>query len=107
VLANGFAAGIVYSTPEIAGAQLNLGLFDPSNMTGSAVERSKEPRMEFEATVNEPIGTVGKFHAYLNGGYQNHYRPGKTDVDPEVSKGYGYGTRIEVGPVHLGVGGHR
>jgi hypothetical protein len=107
VLANGFAAGFVYSTPVVAGLQLNVGLYDPASMTGSAVERTKEPRAEFEATANEPLGSIGKVHVYVNGGYQNHYAQGATDDRVEKAVGVGFGTRVEVGPVHIGAGGHR
>jgi hypothetical protein len=107
VLANGFAAGFTYSTPVLAGLQLNLGLYDPSLLTGSAVERTKEPRGEFEATAEEPLGTTGKLNLYVNGGIQRAYRSNKTDDDPETIKGYGFGGRVELGPVHIGAGGHR
>jgi hypothetical protein len=107
VLANGFAAGFAYATPVVAGVQLNVGLYDPSMLTGSAVERTKEPRAEFEATAEEALGSAGKLHLYVNGGVQRAYRANKSDADPQTLRGYGFGGRVEVGPVHIGAGGHR
>jgi hypothetical protein len=106
VLANGFASGIVYSTPVLAGIQLNGGIFDPAQLTGSAVERTKRPRYEFELTVDEPLGPNGNLHLYANGGLQSHYSRETPDI-VETARGYGFGGRIKFGPVTVGAGGHR
>lgn len=108
VLANGYAPGLVYATPKLVGVQLSVGIFDPALMTGSAYERLKYPRPEFELTVDEPLGDLGKVHVYFNGGYQTNYKNNAPN-DNELQKlmGIGYGGRIELGPVHLGAGGHR
>lgn len=106
VLANGFAAGLVYSTPPLAGAQLSVGIYDPASLTGSNYERTKYPRGEFEMTVDRALGGLGKVHVYANGGYQINYQQDKSDADPRPLYGLGYGGRLELGPVHLGGGGH-
>ena len=108
VLANGYGPGLVYATPKLAGVQLSVGVFDPALMTGTAYERLKYPRPEFELTVDEPLGDLAKVHVYFNGGYQTNYKNNAPN-DDEVQKlmGIGYGGRVEVGPVHLGLGGHR
>jgi len=107
VLANGYAAGLVYSTPEVLGVQLNGGIFDPLGMTGSSVERTKAPRIEFELTASEAVSSAARVYLYFNGGYQQHYRRGATDDGARTSRGIGYGGRLEVGPLHIGAGGHR
>jgi hypothetical protein len=106
VLANGFAAGFVYATPPVAGAQLSVGVYDPASVTGGSYERTKYPRGEFELTVNELLGNVGKAHAYFNGGYQINYHPNLSDAETKAFYGLGYGARVEFGRFHLGAGGH-
>jgi Gram-negative porin len=107
VLANGYAAGLVYATPKLAGVQLSVGIFDPAAFIGTAYERTRYPRPEFELTVDEPIGSIAKVHVYFNGGYQKSYQNNLPDDLTERISGLGYGARVEVGPVHVGVGGHR
>jgi hypothetical protein len=106
VLPNGYAAGFMYSTPMLAGLQLNVGVYDPTSFAGP-VQRTKAPRPEFEVTADEPIGSLGKVHVYVNGTTQTNYRPGTTDDNSETASGIGFGGRIELGPVHLAGGGHR
>ncbi|HET6282147.1 MAG TPA: hypothetical protein VFH73_14365 [Polyangia bacterium] len=107
VLANGFGAGFVYSTPVVLGTQLSLGLYDPASLTGSSIERTRFLRPEFELITNQQFGALVKAHVYFNGGYQVNYQQNKTDDITKALYGVGYGTRIEVGPVHLAAGGHR
>jgi Gram-negative porin len=107
VLANGYAAGFVYATPKTAGVQLAVGLYDPASLTGTPFERTKYPRPEFELTVDEGLGEMVRVHAYFNGGYQTNYKEGQPDDSVAKMMGIGYGARLEVGPVHVGVGGHR
>lgn len=106
VLANGFAAGFVYTTPTIAGVTLSVGAYDPASLTGSSIERTKFLRPEVELIVDEPLGGLGKVHAYFNGGFQPNYQQDKTDAVVKNMYGVGYGARVEVGPVHLAGGGH-
>jgi hypothetical protein len=107
VLANGYGAGFVYSTPMLVGLQLSVGLYDPASLTGSSIERTKFLRPEFELVADEPLGRFGKVHLYFNGGYQANYQQDKSDAVVGNLEGIGYGARLEVGRVHLAGGGHR
>ncbi len=107
VLANGYAAGFVYATPKLAGVQLSAGVYDPAALAGQAYERTRFLRPEFELTADEPVGSIGKVHGYFNGGYQPNYRTNSTNTDVGKLMGIGYGGRVELGPVHVGAGGHR
>jgi hypothetical protein len=104
VLANGFAAGVAYATPVMKGLQLTVGYYDPANLAGSSFERTKLGRPEAELTFEVPLGDVGRIRLFGNGAYQKVY---KTD-DPrsDTVYGAGYGGRLELGPLRLGVAGH-
>ena len=105
VLGPGFGAGIIYVTPDLAGLHLNVGMFDPVVIVGSW-ERTEWPRGEAELTFDRAFGSNGKVHAFVNGAYQTVYRPSEPDSTHTAAYGAGYGARVEVGPVHLGVAGH-
>jgi hypothetical protein len=111
VLGSGFAAGMIYGTPVSGGLQLNVGIFDPANLGGSGWNGTKWARPEFELTFERKFGEAGKVVLFANGAYQQVYKPGKCTIETdhaceESVKGFGYGGRFEVGPVHLGVAGH-
>jgi hypothetical protein len=105
VLAAGFAPGVVYSTPMVGGFQLTAGFFEPAVLAGSKWERpSVIPRPEAEATFERPIGSKVKFKLFANGAWQKlEERDGSLET---TAYGVGYGGRLEVGPVHVGGGGH-
>jgi hypothetical protein len=103
VLANGFAAGVVYATPVLGGLQLTVGAYDPSMLVGSW-ERTKWLRPEAELTYDVEFGTLGKLKLFANGGWQKLYL--KDSDEDTTAAGVGYGGRIELGPVHLGLAGH-
>lgn len=103
VLANGFSAGMVYTTPSVAGFKLSAGVYDPSGIVGSPWERTKYPRPEGELSYDRTF-EGGLVHLFLNGAWQKVYERNNTR-DVTVS-GVGYGGRVELGPVHLGVSGH-
>jgi hypothetical protein len=103
VLANGFAAGFVYATPVFAGLQLTVGAYDPSMLVGSW-ERTKWLRPEAELTYDAKLGDMGKLKLFGNGGWQKVYR--KDSKEGTTAAGVGYGGRVELGPVHLGLAGH-
>ena len=103
VLANGFAAGVQYATPSLGGLQLSVGAFDPSMLAGSW-ERTKFLRPEAELTYDVKLGDSGKIHVFANGGWQKVYVSSSTK--DAAAYGAGYGARLEVGPVRLGVAGH-
>lgn len=105
VLGPGFAAGAVYVTPNLNGLKLNVGVFDPVSLQG-AWDRTKYVRPEAELTYDREFGSRGKLHLFVNGGYQKVYRNMQPDSVSTEAYGTGYGGRVEIGPVHLGLAGH-
>lgn len=102
VLASFFTAGIMYTTPSLAGLALSVGVYDPTTLPGF-YESTRDARPEAELTYDLTTGPV-KLHLFGNGGYQTFYKPASnTSV---TGYGAGYGGRLEVGPVHLGLAGH-
>lgn len=112
VLGSGFAAGFIYGTPVLAGFQLNVGVFDPVALGSGGWSRTELARPEAELTFERPLGSLGKVVLFANGAYQKVYKPGycvpseASGPCDETAEGFGYGGRLEVGPVHLGVAGH-
>jgi hypothetical protein len=114
VLGSGFASGIIYATPVIAGLQLSVGAFDPIQSQGNgSYTRTKYVRPEGEMTFERNFATTGKVVLFVNGAYQKIYKNGHCTFDPvtqlpcnQTAAGVGYGGRFELGPVHLGVAGH-
>jgi hypothetical protein len=104
VLGSGFAAGMVYATPPLAGLQLSLGIFDPVALQG-AWTRTVLPRGETELTFEQPLSDFGKIVLFGNGAYQDLYK--QDSSDKTKAWGFGYGGRLELGLVHLGVAGHK
>lgn len=106
VLANGFGAGIIYATPNLGGAQVSVGVYDANSLVGSGTwERVRWPRAETEVTFERKIGATGMFKLFANGAWQKVYSI-QTPSSGTIL-GAGAGGRVEVGPVHLGVAGHR
>jgi hypothetical protein len=103
VLGSGYASGLVYATPRLSGFQLSAGVFDPITLQG-AWPRTKWVRPEAEATYEHPIRQLGKFVLFANGAYQKVYK--LDSPDDTSARGVGYGGRLELGPVRLGVAGH-
>lgn len=104
VIGSGFASGMVYVTPPVLGGlQLTAGAFDPVQLQG-AWQRTKWPRAEAELTFERTFAVRGKIVLFGNGAYQTLYRPDMSEST--YAGGFGYGGRLEVGPVHLGVAGH-
>jgi len=102
VLAAFFSPGIMYSTPSLAGLQLNVGLYDPVPAAG-VYESTREARPETEITYDLQTSSV-KLHLFGNGTVQRVYNPSVTTG--ATAYGLGYGGRFEAGPFHLGVAGH-
>src|SRR5579859_1095067 len=103
IVGAGEDSGIVYESPTSAGVQLTVGLYDPFQIEG-AWRRTKWPRPEAELTYNQSIAGFGKFVLFGNGAFQDLYEP---DAIQRTSVwGVGYGGRVELGPVHVGVAGH-
>jgi hypothetical protein len=100
----GYNAGIVYTTPNLAGLELSAGLYDPSTIAVGRYERTPLPRLEGELTFKAP----SVFHAFGHGFWQTLER---TDTDPVTSEqvdeevnahGLGGGLGLAIGPVRLG-----
>jgi Gram-negative porin len=102
VLAAFFSPGIMYTTPNLSGLKVALGVFDPVSLPGSW-DTTRTPRPEGEATYDVTAGTF-KAHIFANGTYQKVYLNSKSDNDTVI--GAGYGARLEYGPFHVGGGGH-
>lgn len=103
VLANGFAPGFKYETPSLGGVGLAVGVYDPAGLVGSVWERTKYPRPEAELTYDLKSGSF-LLHLFANGAWQKLYQ--NNSPESETVIGAGYGGRVEVGPVHLGVASH-
>jgi hypothetical protein len=124
VMGSGFAAGIIYASPVLAGFQLTVGFFEPIALYGNgSLTRTKYLRPELELTYERKIGEIGKFVLFGNGVYQKAYKGGYCKVPepgtPEAegydynqlgceatAKGLGAGGRLELGLFRLGVAGH-
>ncbi|MBN2194713.1 MAG: porin [Polyangiaceae bacterium] len=119
VMGTGWASSLQYATPELAGLQLTVGIFDPIRNQAAGFNRTKYPRPEGELRYRLEFGRSGLVEPFVNGAYQKMYRDGYCDPDappnPDVDAdpglcniqafGAGYGARFEYGPVHLGVTG--
>jgi len=118
VLGSGFAAGIIYGTPSIAGFQLNVGIFDPIQLQGNGGwNRTKFGRPEAELTFEQKFGATGKVVLFANGAYQSVYKDGycssrvldmtgKPAPCSATAAGAGYGGRFEYEFFRLGLAGH-
>jgi hypothetical protein len=113
VLGSGFGAGLIYGTPVLAGFQLNIGAFDPVQLSGAGSwTRTEYARPEAELTFQLTFGRSGKLVLFGNGAYQPVFKNGTcvvTTMTPsceQVAEGFGYGGRFELGFFHLGLAGH-
>lgn len=106
ILGNGFGAGVAYATPGILGAQLTVGIYDANNIPGSGtLERTRWPRGEAELTYEAHVGQRFMFKLFANGAWQKIYE--RSGFRDRTISGVGYGGRVELGPVHLGLAGHQ
>lgn len=105
VLGNAGGAGFTYATPDLSGLQLTLGLYDANNIVATPfTERTRYPRPEAELTYTNAFDG-GMFKLFGNGAYQKVYDYQGSPRSATVY-GMGYGGRVEVGPVHVGLAGH-
>lgn len=106
ILGNGFGAGVAYATPDIAGAQLTVGVYDANNIPGSVpLERTRWPRAEGELTFEKKLGSSSMFKLFANGAWQKIYET--RGFRDQTIAGVGYGGRLELGPFRLGLAGHQ
>jgi hypothetical protein len=102
VLASTFSPGAMYTTPTFGGFKVSAALFDGVKIFGPW-DGTRTPRPETEITY-DLASERARLHLFCNGAYQKLYRPFTTDS--ETVEGIGYGGRFELGPLHIGGGGH-
>jgi Gram-negative porin len=109
ILFPAFNAQLTYYTPNLAGLQLSVGLFDPATVQERGYMRTPFPRLEGELTYKAPK----YFHAEVSGSWQ---RLGNQDnkVDPATgalkslnvdSIGVAGSLGLNLGPVQIGGAG--
>jgi hypothetical protein len=77
-------AQIGYATPEVAGLQLNIAMFDPS-MIDTSWNRTPSPRFEAEGTYHhETKGTTDELNGWVNGLSQQIARIQEALPNPSV-----------------------
>jgi hypothetical protein len=102
VMAAFYSAGITYATPNQFPLQNTIGVYDPTPLPGG-YEATRYPRFEDELTFDLTMQKL-RVHLFANGEFQNVYKSGSNDH--ANSYGVGYGARVEVGNLHMGVAGH-
>ena len=101
VMGAGFGAGVVYTTPSLAGFTLKAGLYDPVRLLG-AWDGAPILRPEGQLAFETKIGTKGLFKAGVEGLYQVLRNPvSGADIETSVW-GVAGGARLELGPVRFG-----
>ena len=104
-LGPGYAAGFVYSTPQVAGGlKLQIGLFDPVRLLG-AWDRVPYPRPEGILSYERRTSPALTYKLSLEGMYQPMYQLGAARSDKVW--GVAAGGRVEVGPIRLGLSAFR
>lgn len=100
VLSATYAAGLTYTTPNLSGVRLGLGIFDPSAYVRAGWGRTSAPRTEAELTYDLRSNNM-LVHVFASGGFQ----PLLTPRESTSVWGVSGGARLEFGPVHVGGGG--
>ncbi len=99
-LSPGFAPGFVYTTPDVNGAKLKIGFYDPQRLLG-AWERVPYPRLEGALTYERRLSPGLLFKLEGEGMYQSVRQLGGTDESSVW--GVAGGGRLEAGPFRLGL----
>jgi Gram-negative porin len=100
VLFPAFNAQISYNTPELAGFQLTVGIFDPSTVKEQSYTRTPYPRVEGELSYK-----FQKYvHAEVSGSWQRIGNESATNLNVD-SLGVAGSLGVNVGPVQLGATG--
>ena len=101
----GFEPGFVYTTPQLGGFELSLGVYDPANVANAQLNRTPLPRLEAEAAFELPEA----FKIFANGFWQKlEGSPPEggelKDITATAWGGQG-GLMVTVGPVMVGGAG--
>ena len=109
----GFAAGFVYTTPDLNGLRLRVGLYDPVRLLG-AWNRAPYPRPEGALIYERRLSPDLMFKFQVEGMYQVLKKEGIDEPampgDPAVTTsvyGVAAGGRLEGGPFRLGLSAFR
>lgn len=100
VLAATHAAGIAYTTPNLSGIKVTLGVFDPATYVTAGWGKTSAPRPEAELSYDLRQDGV-LVHLFGSAGWQ----PILTLTEKDSVWGASAGGRLEIGPVRVGVGG--
>jgi hypothetical protein len=102
VLSSSYSAGLSYTTPNLSGVRLGVGVFDPITYpsSGWATTRAIRPEAELSYDLRQNTTAV---HVFASGGYQTLNLAGSTES--EAIWAATFGARLEFGPLHLGGGG--
>jgi hypothetical protein len=100
VLSATYAAGATYTTPNLSGLKLAVGIYDPVTYIKAGWGRTSAPRPEAELSYDLRSPNV-LVHIFGSAGFQ----PIKTSKETSSIWGVSGGARLEFGPVHIGVGG--
>lgn len=100
-----FEPGFVYTTPQLGGVELSLGVYDPANVANAQLNRTPLPRLEAEVAFAFPK----VFKVFANGFWQrlegSPPRDGQlTDIEANAWGGQG-GFMVTVGPIVIGGAG--
>jgi hypothetical protein len=101
----GFEPGFVYTTPELGGFELSLGVYDPANVANAQLTRSPLPRLEAELAFAFP----DLVKVFANGFWQKLEGSPPvdamlTDIEATAWGGQG-GLMLTLGPVMVGGAG--
>lgn len=100
ILFPAFNAQISYNTPQFAGLQLTVGLFDPATVKEQRYTRTPLPRVEAELAYKG-----SKYvHAEVSGSWQRLGNETETDLNVD-STGVAGSIGLNLGPVQLGATG--
>jgi hypothetical protein len=100
VLAATHAAGVAYTTPDLSGVKLMVGVFDPATYVTAGWGKTSAPRPEAQLSYDLKSDNVA-LHLFGAAGWQ----PILTLTQSDSIWGASAGGRVEFGPVRLGVGG--
>jgi hypothetical protein len=106
---SGFEPGLTYTTPDLAGLQLSVGLYDPANIANGSLNRSPLPRVEGEVSYELGAGFrvfASGFWQVLEGTVPDPMGPPGTRKDLEADAWGGQaGLMLAIGPVQVGAAG--